>query len=279
MDKPSALRNKKNMKTFYALFISVSICIGNAEARQCYGLFSKEKISDLDRAILAGVDIFNRNKEFVSDGDSEIVYLHGTSVESVQRSLEENYFTGSPVRDLPLLSDVFSHFSHMTVVHAYSNRNSELTSSQLRSLTTYAEWAAKRFYLLRFLNNPKELYNSEFLYELIETLDGALPTRGLIDFYQSEGFFTNKPEVLAKLQSTDLSFLKQKMMRRRGVILILNRSVEKHTILENDVEQHNDALALISKKGIPLSDIKAIVPLSAIERDELLQLLQYTPTN
>ncbi len=258
------------MKIFCALFIFATVCVGNAEARQCYGLFSIKKTTGLDSAILAGVEIFNRNKELI--GGSEIVYLHGTSIESVQHSLAGNYFAGSPLNDLSRLSSFFFHYSHLNVVHTFSNRSEPLTKSQHFNLTTYAEFAAKRFYLLRFLKNPEELYNSEFLYELIDALESNFSPQSVLDFYQSEGFFANRPEVLAKLQATELSFLKQKMVQRRGVILVFNRSVEKHTIIENDVEQEG-AIALISKKGIPLSDIKAIVPLSVTERDELLQLL------
>lgn len=261
------------MKHILSLFVIFNAFFLQAEARQCYDLFSSANSSVLKSAILNGVKIFNGNKDYIAAFANETVYLHGTSIDNLKRTIDGSHFVGSPIKDQQMLSEVFPHFAGTNVVHTFRSEKGDISDAQLKMLSLYAELAAKRFYLLRFLQNIKEFYNSFFLHELVDALEFDPSPRAVIEPFQQQGHFDDKPEVLAKLESSDLRFLSRKMAQRRGVILVLGHQVARHVVVENDVEM-DGALVFISQKGIPLSDIKAIIPLSITERDELLQLLQ-----
>lgn len=270
--------NKLSLWKFIIFCAALTPLSNRVEAKSaplCFNLFSVRINPHVETAILAGIKIFDQGESYPDKVKFAFSYFHGTSVESVSRSARSDIFLGSPVRDFEQLSERFDFYKDKMVVHAIQNKAGVFDKRDQHSISAYAQLAAKRFHLLRFLNDPS-LYNSFFLFDLITFVENGIPINDLIANYKEEGFFTSRPELLLRLENTDLTFIGKKMVERNGVVLVIDSKVQADTIIERDVE-HGGALALISEQGIPSEHVLAIIPQSRTERDELLKLVKHSP--
>lgn len=266
---------KRGLQKWFLLSALVTVFCYQAQASsaaRCVQFFLKPIHPQINEAILKGVQLFDQQVDYSKQVDFAFSYFHGTSVESLARSARATHFAGSPVQDFTLLSNKFGFYNDHMVVHALQNRAGALNRRDLQSIATYAEMSAKRFYLLRFLKDSS-LYNSFFLYDLIYTLKDRAPLADFLESQKSEGFFDQRPELLSLMENSDMTFLTGKVLPRKGIILVIDSAVQASVIIERDVE-HDGAQVLISEQGIPLETIKAIIPQSRAERDELLNMMK-----
>jgi hypothetical protein len=253
----------------FTLFISSS-AFANLN---CVDFFTSKSSESVRKAILRGVELYDMRVEFSAiNASSSTIYLHGTSIESVRRSVNGDFFSGTPVKDFEQLSSFFNIYQKYMVVHGFKVEGSKIDKRDEGALRSYAEFAAKRFYLLRYLQDYS-LYNSYFIFDFLSVVDGDLKIEDLVYLYKDDPEVMHKTDVFRKIENVDLSFILKNAEARKGVILVIDGPVEKSVVVEKDVE-HDGAVALMSAKGIPLKNISAIIPLSNVERGELLRLLQ-----
>ncbi len=263
----------KSILACVLLFAIPSIAKANA-GPQCLNLFAFTVNPQLEKAILAGIKIFDQQQFYADKVEFAFSYFHGTSVESIARSVRSSSFFGSPVRDFEQLGERFYFYKNKMVVHALQNKAGKFDERDRHSIASYSQLSAKRFYLLRFLGDPA-LYNSFFLFDLITFVENGSPLGPFITSYKEEGFFDTRPELLSRLENADLTFLGKKIPQRKGVVVVIDAKVQadEDMIIEHDVE-HGGAMALISDQGVAFDRIRAIVPQSRVERDELVKLLR-----
>lgn len=261
---------------FLLVFLFLGKSFGEATSptsRRCVDLFPAQPSPALRNAILKGIRIFDAHLDPYEQFEN--VFIHGTTVQNVQRSTG-THFLGSPIENFDHLNRLFStvYQSHM-VLFAFYQGSTPVSADTSNYVEMFAEQAALKFYLLQALNMP-EFYEPRFIDELneLDYLSDADHLKDLLLEIVRDTFDPSLADDLsARISGMTFDFLFRKMTSRRGVILFIDGRARTAFPVEQDPDFMNSN-ALISSAGIPWEYINAVVPQTKTERDELARLLQ-----
>ncbi len=266
------------MKSF--LFFVLFFCFGKSygelssvTAPKCLDIFPAKQSPAISNAILRGIRIFNSKLNPYQNFHN--VFIHGTSVENVRRSLGPG-FLGSPIELYQEINRLFSaYYPEHSALFSFYQGTTELDQNMKRYVDLFAEQAALKFYLLKALNIP-EFYEPWFLDELTslpEVTDALQLKNFLMHIVSNSSYSSLAKQFNSRISRVSFDFLFMKMQARRGVLVFIDGSVRTALPVEIDPDfiQSN---AILSPRGVPWEYITAIVPQTQVERDELQRLLE-----
>ena len=244
------------------ILLSLYAPFGGAQSK-CLALFEKKNF-DLQEAISLGVEIYDQNRNPYVEFQN--VYFHATSVEAIT-FLRERLYLGAPVSWYPMLVHQFRMYKTYQVIHAYHRKMKPLVAELLHRSLNYAKYSAQRAYLSLRIGIPS-LFSDPLGFELLEFLDSKIDVSALLNSSRDEDILRGQNQKWERLTDRDWNDILHQTTQRRGVVIVIDENFRKEIIVEKDPEDES-AVALISKKGLPISYIKAIVPLSKNDRDEI----------
>ena len=252
------------------LFFSISI----ASPLRCRDLFLRPENRPLRAAIRLGVEVFNRRQD---TSRFKNVYLHATSIESIERS-RDSVLIANSMQDYGFLAPLFYIYDDQAATYAFFQEDA-LSLSDSGYLYDFAELAAKKRYILRALSSP-EITAQWFIDELVDLLivQSDVELKEFLVSLLSAGDPTDPRMTLlaAQLASVDFRFLYSQMDRRHGAVVVIDEKIRFTYPVEHDPEFLN-SFAIFTPEGIPWEFVRAIIPQSGTERDQLLRFSDSLP--
>ncbi|MCC6138589.1 MAG: hypothetical protein IT287_08145 [Bdellovibrionaceae bacterium] len=255
---------------FFSIFFGAST---SALAKaQCIDIFFKKNGAheQVRAAIKEGLLIFDQQMPFNEMFRDD--YFHGTNVEAVKRMNQDHWF-GNPITDYVALRHFADIFPKAAVTHAYQQTGARLDPSDAKNLLVYAEMSAQRAYLQERFRLGNDTFKNASLLDIIDFINHKADVLYLLkDSFPS--ISQKKLEEVANMSPKEWQDFVSEVQSRRGVVVVIDSSVSRSQPVERDPEVPTASAIISNQPGLPLHLIKAIIPLSAKEREELYQLLQ-----
>ncbi len=231
---------------------------------------SQESSNLITAAIKNGLSIYDTHSnpyEPLQD-----VYIHATSISTVTGINGLNWY-GNSITGYEALHDFSSFYPNSNVTHAFFKPTTSMKASNLFQSKDYAQMSARRAYISDELKIPRNLFKEPFVFEILEYIDDK---EFVIEILSETKLFDTTHALLKLRQMSELewSLFLDKFYSLKGVLLVIDGKIENTLPVETDPEhQEQNAVIIISQDGLPVSMIKAIIPLSRIERNELQKLI------